>query len=239
MYQERPSRIPGAVVWSHGEAPAGTGLVLPDGCMDLLLWNGELVVAGPDTHAHEFSRGPGRHVTGVRLAPGTGPRVFGVPASEARDQRVPLAAIWPDREVRALTERVLAAPDPGAALESVAGRRLAEAERGAPRGARPAGAEEAFADSVVALLRRGYGVGEIAREVVLSERQLHRRCLDAFGYGAKTLGRVLRMREALRLADGGTPLSETAFRAGYADQAHLAREIRALAGTSLTALARG
>ncbi|GAA2088344.1 helix-turn-helix transcriptional regulator [Streptomyces albiaxialis] len=238
MYQERPSRIPGAVVWSHGAAPAGTGLVLPDGCMDLLLWNGELVVAGPDTRAHEFSRRPEHRITGLRLAPGAGPRVFGIRAFEVRDQRVPLAGIWPAREVRELTERMLAAPDPGAALESVAGRRLAAAAEGTAPGARAEGAEGPLADAVVELLRRGYGVREVAREVGLSERQLHRRCLDAFGYGAKTLARVLRMRRALSLADGGTPLSETAFRAGYADQAHLAREVRALAGTSMTGLIR-
>ncbi|NGO71435.1 helix-turn-helix transcriptional regulator, partial [Streptomyces boncukensis] len=95
-----------------------------------------------------------------------------------------------------------------------------------------------LADAVPALLRRGCSVREVAREVGLSERQLHRRCLHAFGYGAKTLDRVLRMRRALALAEGGTPLSETAVRAGYADQAHLAREVRSLAGTSLTGLIR-
>src|SRR6266508_1352297 len=50
MYRERPSRLPGAVVWQSDPA---TGVrVLPDGCMDLL-WNGtDLLVAGPDTTAY-------------------------------------------------------------------------------------------------------------------------------------------------------------------------------------------
>ena len=39
-----------------------------------------------------------------------------------------------------------------------------------------------------------------------AERHLHRRCLDAFGYGAKTLTRILRMNRALDLAERITVL---------------------------------
>lgn len=56
---------------------------------------------------------------------------------------------------------------------------------------------------------------------------------DAFGYGPSVLRRVLRFRMALRLAARGTPFATVAARAGYADQAHLAREVRALAGVPL------
>ncbi|RSS88865.1 AraC family transcriptional regulator, partial [Streptomyces sp. WAC05950] len=41
------------------------------------------------------------------------------------------------------------------------------------------------------------------------------------------------------LADRGLPYAEVAYAAGYADQAHLAREVRALAGTTLTAYSGG
>lgn len=67
----------------------------------------------------------------------------------------------------------------------------------------------------------------------LSERQLHRRSLAAFGYGPKTLARVLRFDRALALAQDGVPLAETAALAGYADQPHLAREVKALSGVPL------
>ena len=62
---------------------------------------------------------------------------------------------------------------------------------------------------------------------------MHRRSLAAFGYGPKTLARILRFQRALALARAGTPLAEVAVRSGYADQAHLAREVRALAGVPL------
>lgn len=236
MYREWRSRVDGAVVWAHTGGPGepgepgvpgdGEGRVLPDGCMDLLMWDGALVVAGPDTHAHVFARGPSTRITGLRFPPGTGPLVFGVPAHELCDQRVPLAAVWPERAVRTLEERVADAPETGRALEAVAARRLAERTPAVT----PVGG------TVAALLARGRSVAATAAEVGLSERQLRRRCLDAFGYGPKTLARVLRMQEALRLAARGAPPAQVAVAAGYADQAHLSREVRALAGVPLTRL---
>jgi methylphosphotriester-DNA--protein-cysteine methyltransferase len=65
---------------------------------------------------------------------------------------------------------------------------------------------------------------------------LHRRSLTAFGYGPKTLARVLRLQRALALARAGVPFVETATRSGFADQAHLARDVRELAGMPLGAL---
>ncbi|MCX4806514.1 hypothetical protein OG594_33675 [Streptomyces sp. NBC_01214] len=59
---------------------------------------------------------------------------------------------------------------------------------------------------------------------LLRERQLHRRSLDAFGYGPRTPGRILRLRRAPAPARGGLPYADFACVAGYADQAHLARE---------------
>ncbi|HKZ12213.1 MAG TPA: helix-turn-helix domain-containing protein [Solirubrobacterales bacterium] len=75
----------------------------------------------------------------------------------------------------------------------------------------------------------GRRVDEIATALGFSERQLRRRFLATVGYGPKTLQRILRMRRFLKLAsvDG---LAGGAAAAGYADQAHLSREVRALTG---------
>ena len=70
----------------------------------------------------------------------------------------------------------------------------------------------------------------------LSERQLHRPSLAAFGYGPKQPARILRFRPAVALARAGTPFAEVALSTGYGDQAHLAREVRALAGVPLGTL---
>ncbi|EFL38292.1 AraC family transcriptional regulator [Streptomyces griseoflavus Tu4000] len=89
---------------------------------------------------------------------------------------------------------------------------------------------------VVAALDAGRPVAATADELGLGARQLHRRSLAAFGYGPKTLARILRMRRALALARRRVPFAETAARTGYADQAHLAREMRDLTGLPLTEL---
>ncbi len=62
---------------------------------------------------------------------------------------------------------------------------------------------------------------------------MHRRSLAAFGYGPKTLARILRLGRALDLARAGVPYAETAIRTGYADQPHLAREVKQLTGMPL------
>ena len=46
------------------------------------------------------------------------------------------------------------------------------------------------------------------------------------------LRRVLRFRRAVALLQAGVTPAEVAARAGYADQPHLSRDVRALAGVS-------
>ncbi|GLP63800.1 AraC family transcriptional regulator [Streptomyces sp. TUS-ST3] len=214
MYTERPSRLAGAVVWTGD----GSGRVLPDGCMDLLWHEGRLLVAGPDTRAHVTAGAPGTWV-GLRFYPGSAPAFLGVPAHELRDLRVELADLWPVPEVRRLRSRIAGAPDLGTALEEVV------AERAAP--------VDPVLRALVTRLDAGRPVAASADELGLGARQLHRRSLVAFGYGPKTLARILRLRRALALARSGVPYAETAARSGFADQAHLARDVRELAGLPL------
>jgi AraC-like DNA-binding protein len=228
-YLERPSRLDGAVVWRRDADPApapGAAVypVLPDGCMDLLWADGRLIVAGPDTRAHGTSDSPGARFAGIRFAPGTGAALLGVPAHELRDRRVELAALWSGAEE--LAERVNEAADRTAALEELVLRRAADAPPPDP-----------LLRAVAARLDAGRSVAETADAVGLGARQLHRRSLDAFGYGPKTLARVLRLQRALALVREGLPYAAAAHASGCADQAHLARETRELAGMTLSAYA--
>lgn len=227
VYEERPSRLPGAVVWTNTPAGSGVRPVLPDGCMDLLWREGRLLVAGPDTRAYVPDGAPA-HWAGVRFPPGTAPALLGVPAHELRNRRVELADLWNAAQVRRLSARVDGAPDPPAALEEVALERAARAP-----------APDPLLGALVAALEAGRPVGRTADELGLSARQLHRRSLTAFGYGPKTLARVLRLQRALAMARSGVPFAETATRTGYADQAHFARDVRELAGMPLGKLLGG
>ncbi len=219
MYEEWASPLPHVVAWRSVTPPGGgPKRILPDGCLDLIWSAGTVFVAGPDTTAQVAAAPPGTRTTALRFGAGTGSTVLGVPASELVDRRVPLAAMWPAAEVRAIAE----AADPLAALTAAAARRWQEPDR----------AMVALAGAA----RRGVPVGVVAERCGLSPRQLQRRSNVAFGYGPKTLHRVFRLQRAVALARTGRPFATVSADAGYADQAHLAREVRALAGVPLGAL---
>lgn len=218
MYREQPSALPHVVAW-RSVSRGGSTLILPDGCLDLIWTDGEVHVAGPDTVAETAMTPVGSRSFALRFAAGTGAAVVGVPADELTDRIVPLADLWPAAEVRRIAE----AGDPAAALEAAARRRWRQ--------------DQAMVE-LAARTRAGQPVERIAHELGLSPRQLQRRCRAAFGYGPKALGRILRMQRALGLARRGDALAAVSAEAGYADQAHLSREVRALAGVPLTRLLR-
>jgi AraC-like DNA-binding protein len=211
--------------------PASAELVLPDACMDIVWTGGRLVVAGPDTRAHSVEMRAGEVAAGLRLAPGTAPALLGVVAHELRDQRVPLDEVWSARASRGVAEAVeRAAPGgPGA---------VAAAIEGALLGLSPL-RQGVSGQVMLTMSARGAEVTEIARETGWSERQLRRHSHELFGYGLATLRRVLRLQAAVRLAGAETSLAAVAGGAGYSDQAHLARDVRALTGTTPTALFAG
>ncbi|MFC7451301.1 helix-turn-helix domain-containing protein [Rhodococcus daqingensis] len=113
--------------------------------------------------------------------------------------------------------------DPLRALAAVARRRLD-------------GVGRPVETAIAARLAAGAPVSEVAAAVGWSARKLHRKSLSAYGYGPKMLARVLRFERAVGLARAGVPLAAVATETGYSDQAHLSREVRALAQTSLTGL---
>ncbi len=222
MYRERPSLVAGAVVWTGSDSVGHR--ILPDGCMDLLWHDGALLVAGPDSQAY-VHHATGSY-TGLRFPPGAAPLVLGVPAHALRDQRVRLDDLWSARTVRQLEERLAASPAPAAALERLV------ADLAGPHDPRSSGLR-----GLVGALDAGAPVADAADRSGLSSRQLHRRCLGAFGYGPKVLARILRLQRALAQVRAGTPAARAAVDSGYADQPHLARDVRALTGTTLGALA--
>jgi AraC-like DNA-binding protein len=225
-YWERGLAVPGAVLWERDVGPAsGPTRILPDGCLDLL-WDGRrLAVAGPDTAARWHASPPGTHYAALRFSGGTGPALLRVPADELLDGMAYLDELWPAAESRTLTEQVAA--DPVAALTDWAVRRTAALGPVDPLGPR-----------VLSMAADGTPVAEMAGRLGLGARQLHRRCLPLFGYGPRHLSRVMRLNRALESALAGTPLAAVAARCGYADQAHLSREVRALVGTTPGGLLR-
>lgn len=204
--------------------------VVPDGCVDIV-WTGEtLCIAGPDTRPILASVPRGAIVLGVRFHPGAASAWLGQPLGEIVNARVPLAEFWRDDATRVL-ERAAAgrsAKQVATDLEAFLLGRLATV---------------GLADPQIAFLRRAAGdncmpaglrLDQLAVHVGLSERTLRRRCLDVFGYGFKTLNRVLRFQRFFRLAarPENHNLADIAACAGYADQAHMTREVQRMSGVT-------
>jgi AraC-like DNA-binding protein len=211
-----PPALRGVVraLWRIDRLADGEHLILPDAVTDLVIRDGEAIVAGVDTQALTVPARAGATILGIRLRPGAVPDVLGMPADELRDLRVPLEELW-GADGRAFAE------DPLGVLE----RRL--------RGATP---RDVAAARATQLIERGAPLPVAAHATGLGERQLRRRFTTAVGYGPKTFARIVRFQRALARIRAGQPLAAAAADAGYADQAHMTREAVALSGRTPSAL---
>jgi AraC-like DNA-binding protein len=225
-----------ACLWAQVTPAAGgdrDGLVLPDACSDLVWEQGRgAFVAGPDTGPVRTVMKAGTVILGVRFRPSAGGPALRLPLSELRDQRVDLDDLR-RRDARRL---------PGTLDPDTAAIRMLEVAAALVADGDP---DPAAIRAAVLLADPRVRAEDVAAEVGLSMRQLRRRCHAVVGYGPKTLQRVLRFRRFVARIDAGPrpgqaghDLAALAAQAGYADQAHLTRECRALAGLTPAALAR-
>jgi AraC-like DNA-binding protein len=174
-------------------------------------------------------------IVGIRFLPGAAPPWLGVPAAEIVNGRVPLQEFW-GTDARRLADRLREAR-----TASRAGDLMLSAL--ASRSPLPSLVDSA-ARAVASAFARDEGdrvrLSELTATLGLSERTLRRRCENAFGYGPKTLQRILRFQHFLRLLrrSAAPRLAELAAASGFADQAHLTREVRRLGGLTPTAFAK-
>lgn len=221
-----------ACLWVSVTPDAGAlvpSLILPDACSDLIWEQGVgSHVAGPDTGPVRTPARPGTVFVGVRFRPAAGGPVLGVPLSELRDQRVPLASLLKNaaRELPA----TLSPAEAAGRLLGTAGRLVADSSP-----------DHAIYAAVDQLRDPAARTKDVAARVDLSERQFRRRAHAAIGYGPKTLQKILRFQRFVRLIDAArepVDLAAVAARLGYADQPHLTRDCAALAGLTPAALAK-
>jgi AraC-like DNA-binding protein len=217
-------------VWSNTLAHDQTAdlAVVPDGCIDLTWINGELIVAGPDVGVARSPITKENSVVGVRFRAGAASNWLRLPMSEIVGTRLPLSLFWGPR-AHAISARI------GDATSTAERMRMLEAilAEMAPDVAPPELAM-GFVFNALKFDSGGRGLSVILERLDVSPRTLRRWCNASFGYGPKTLERILRFQRFLTFAraDGGDSLAGLAFEAGYADQAHLTREVRSLSGFS-------
>ncbi|MCU1366424.1 MAG: Helix-turn-helix domain protein [Ilumatobacteraceae bacterium] len=215
--------------------PSGTHRLVPDACTDLL-WvsTGSIVLCGPETTAWDFALPGGTTAVGVRFRPGAAPRIFGVDASTIRDRRVPMSELVDPVTAQRLNRQLEQLPD--------SAQRMHALEQFVAEHTPPALGESSddFVERVLdhlAVSPRARAAS-LATQLGMTTRQLHRRALSSFGYGTSTLARLLRFQRFLAITETSSPrrptLARLAVEAGYSDQAHLARDCRAICGTTPT-----
>lgn len=176
---------------------------------------------------------------GVQLviSPAGARALFGMPASAMAETVVELDELW-GGDARELLDRLHGTASWAtrlAALDEVLGRvvaRRGEVDRP------PDEVSEAWRR--LAAGQPGTTVSSVARDVGWSRRHLAQRFAAEVGISPKALARVARFQRAVGELKQSpeTSLATVAARVGYADQAHMTREWRALAGSSPAAWRR-
>ena len=106
-----------ACLWAqvNDSSAERAGLVLPDGCTDLIWEQGRgTYVAGPDTGPVATTMAAGVVILGVRFRPSAGGPALGIPLSELRDLRANLADLRPPHREPARRGRPRTAAGSGA-----------------------------------------------------------------------------------------------------------------------------
>jgi AraC-like DNA-binding protein len=193
--------------------------------MDLQWISGRWRIAGPDRQP-QTEPVPVGAVVGFRFQPGSATGWLGMAASELCNERVDLGDICASAAHQMNVAAETIGPNaPISELEVVVARWAAKVrlpDPGMTAAHRLLSAGTAPGTDVVPWLMA---------ELSMSERTL-RRCFEtAFGYGPKTLDRILRFQRYLELSRRrpGESAAHRAAAAGYADQSHLVRECRRLA----------
>lgn len=225
-----------AQVWAcHGEGdelPGARERVLPTGTMHVVVRIDEpLTIYAPDpqvighaviggARSAAYVRDVSRPVSsvGAQLRPGAAELLLGVPGVALAERHTALDDVWPD--VPALRAR-LAEALPAQRLALFEAALLARLPR--VRGVHPAVAH------ALARFAAGEEVGAVVDETGYSHRRFGSLFQSAVGLAPKRYTRVQRLQRALREI-GARPLAVVASAAGYADQAHLTRELRAMTG---------
>lgn len=207
-------------LWRYDATAAGLLVIPPDGCTDLI-WDGRILHVSAPTVGPVEVLATGAQ-SGLRLRPGA-------VAALTVGSRRPLAEVLAERlDEAGAVRRLQAVPFASTGLEDVVAALL---DRRPP--------EPSALALAGALIRPCHTVDRLAQRLGMTPRTLRRHLPTATGLAPKQTLRILRFQRVLRLRERlpRLPLSDLAAFLGYADQAHMTREVRAYSGLSPTALA--
>lgn len=231
IYQEYrpPSRLAEQIecFWSLDAMAVTRQLVVPDGCMDILVrMNGAVYavdVIGSMTRTEHVSIRSGHTYLGARFKPGRLSQVAPVDCSKIVNGSEPLqnalnvcVSVFADRIGQA----------------SSAEEKVEQFERALSVRSDPLMGQRALE----ALVAKDGNVSavELSDIAGLSERQLRRQIIQLTGLPPKAMARVLRFRKAVSLLQARPALgfAGVALDCGYSDQAHFSHDFAEFAGCS-------
>nr|WP_298440780.1 AraC family transcriptional regulator [Gordonia sp. (in: high G+C Gram-positive bacteria)] len=157
------------------------------------------------------------------LAPAAVRTLFGLPPGELFGRNLALADLAPGLAGRLYDDLGAAEPDTRAA-------RCAALLTAAPRYRAPADDDAARIWQFLARRRGRVTVAELVDRSGWSARKLSALFAAEYGMGLKQAARLFRFDHARRRLETGAPIAEVAADCGYADQAHLTREVHDFTG---------
>ncbi len=216
--------------------------VIPDACPELIFhladpfarlvdgrWRRQPAAFLAGTLSRPWKLRPGARVRtlGVRFQPAAARSAFGLDMSTATDREIPLEALVPAAHVGELLATLREGGSDARSIASLRAWLLAQVN------GRP-GPDDLAARAVRAVLASSgrLRVAELAQRLGASRRRLERTFARHLGIRPKLFARIVRLQAALAalgVADRGSA-ADWALDAGYFDQAHLARDFRAIAG---------
>jgi AraC-like DNA-binding protein len=210
----------------NSDAPVYTAL--PDGCVDLVL-----EVAGQDygawiygstTRPTDIACSPGAHYLGIRFHPGQSRHFVDAAACEITDARAELQGL-----MQFPAEMIATRIGAGTLFSQLDDIMSATLSRSPP--------ELTLVDRLIQHVEGHHGmvsIEAVARRFGKSRRQIERTFLGAVGVPLKFFCTLSRLRHAAQLIarPAGRSLTAIAADAGYADQAHMTRDFRRLAGST-------
>jgi len=206
--------------------------VLPDGRSSPTQF--AAVVSGFHTTPAVIRHDGNQHGIQLAVTPRGARALFGLPAAAIAADAVPLDAVWGPAAAELLDRLDDASSwdDRFAVLDRFL-LRTAAGRAEVPPGDRP---EVAAAWQRLVQTDGRIEVASLAGEVGWSRRHLTAQFTSEYGIGPKEMARVLRFErsKALFTRTDRPTLATIAAECGYADQAHMARDWRALAGASPT-----
>jgi AraC-like DNA-binding protein len=217
--------------WLEPPRPQLTMMIDLDGRLEA---DGEALpdawISGLDDRPTVVGFGESYGAIDLKLTPLGAYTLTGLPLCELAGSCVPLTEVF-GREGGELTARLRESADWDERFDLLEAFLLRRLHRTPP--APTPDPAVAWAFERLRATRGAVRVETLAREIGCSRRYLHDRFVRQVGLAPKTVARLLRfhtVRERVARAPGRW--AEIAYEAGYADQSHLNREFRELAGTT-------